>query len=328
RRPGRGQRRPAGLQPRPTGRRGLDRRRRGRGRAGHYSDGRRPAVGRVRPVQAGRPGDRLLHRPDAGGGRGDRRGGGERARRPPVPVRRQPGRGPAGPPGPGLPRRAGQPGRGRAGVLRPVLLPPPAGRAVRAGGGPAGGGVRDQLRGGHRPRAVRRLRVRDGRRDGLRRGDAGPAARRRPAPRPAAVQPRQPAAVDMGRRRRAARADGRGRGRADRPVLPDPRPVEGRPARRRPGRGTRSETRRGPMTPERWTAVDQYITDLLVHSDPALDAALADSAAAGLPAINVTPTLGKLLHILALVQGARTILEVGTLGGYSTIWLARALPPG
>ncbi len=82
------------------------------------------------------------------------------------------------------------------------------------------------------------------------------------------------------------------------------------------------------MTPERWTAVDQYITDLLVHSDPALDAALADSAAAGLPAINVTPTLGKLLHILALVQGARTILEVGTLGGYSTIWLARALPPG
>jgi predicted O-methyltransferase YrrM len=82
------------------------------------------------------------------------------------------------------------------------------------------------------------------------------------------------------------------------------------------------------MTPERWTAVDQYITDLLVHSDPALDAALADSAAAGLPAINVTPNLGKLLHILARVQGARTILEVGTLGGYSTIWLARALPPG
>jgi predicted O-methyltransferase YrrM len=79
---------------------------------------------------------------------------------------------------------------------------------------------------------------------------------------------------------------------------------------------------------ERWTAVDRYITDLLVPADPALDAALATSAAAGLPPIAVTPNQGKLLGLLARVQGARTILELGTLGGYSTIWLARALPVG
>jgi predicted O-methyltransferase YrrM len=77
---------------------------------------------------------------------------------------------------------------------------------------------------------------------------------------------------------------------------------------------------------ERWTAVDRYITDLLVPQEPALDAALQTSAAAGLPPIAVTPNQGKLLELLARVQGARTILELGTLGGYSTIWLARALP--
>ena len=77
---------------------------------------------------------------------------------------------------------------------------------------------------------------------------------------------------------------------------------------------------------ERWAAVDRYITDLFVRPDPALDAALAASDAAGLPAINVAPNHGKLLHLLARAQGARSILEVGTLGGYSTIWLARALP--
>ncbi len=77
---------------------------------------------------------------------------------------------------------------------------------------------------------------------------------------------------------------------------------------------------------QRWTAVDDYITDLLVPADAALDAALEDSAAAGLPPIAVTPNQGKLLALLARVQGARTILELGTLGGYSTIWLARALP--
>jgi predicted O-methyltransferase YrrM len=80
------------------------------------------------------------------------------------------------------------------------------------------------------------------------------------------------------------------------------------------------------MTEDHWNAVDRYFTELLVSSDAALDAALAASAAAGLPAINVSPTQGKLLHLLAQAIGARTILEIGTLGGYSTIWLARALP--
>jgi len=82
------------------------------------------------------------------------------------------------------------------------------------------------------------------------------------------------------------------------------------------------------MPPEPWTEVDRYFNDLLIPPDPALDAALAASAAAGLPAIAVTPTQGKLLQLLARALGARRILEVGTLGGYSTIWLARALAPG
>ena len=82
------------------------------------------------------------------------------------------------------------------------------------------------------------------------------------------------------------------------------------------------------MSQDRWTAVDRYLTDLLVPPDPALDAALADSAAAGLPEINVTPNQGTLLHLLARTMGAKAVLEVGTLGGYSTIWLARALPAG
>jgi predicted O-methyltransferase YrrM len=81
------------------------------------------------------------------------------------------------------------------------------------------------------------------------------------------------------------------------------------------------------MNSERWTAVDRYITDLLVSPDSILEAALAASNAAGLPPINVSPNQGKLLHILVLMQRARKILEIGTLGGYSTIWLARALPP-
>jgi predicted O-methyltransferase YrrM len=79
---------------------------------------------------------------------------------------------------------------------------------------------------------------------------------------------------------------------------------------------------------ELWTAVDQYISDLLVPQDAALSAALESSTAAGLPPIQVTPNLGKLLHVIARIQGARNILEIGTLGGYSTIWLARALPVG
>ena len=80
------------------------------------------------------------------------------------------------------------------------------------------------------------------------------------------------------------------------------------------------------MTQERWTAVDRYIAGLLVPTDPALERALRASAAAGLPLHNVSPNQGKLLQLLARVQGAQTILEIGTLGGYSTIWLARALP--
>ena len=79
--------------------------------------------------------------------------------------------------------------------------------------------------------------------------------------------------------------------------------------------------------PARWEQVDGYVTERLVAADPVLDAALADSAAAGLPEIQVSAPQGKFLHLLARIHGARTILEVGTLGGYSTIWLARALPP-
>jgi len=79
---------------------------------------------------------------------------------------------------------------------------------------------------------------------------------------------------------------------------------------------------------EQWTAVDRYVTDLLVAPDPALDRALATSAAAGLPSIAVSPAQGKMLHLLARALEVRTILELGTLGGYSTIWLARALAPG
>jgi predicted O-methyltransferase YrrM len=82
------------------------------------------------------------------------------------------------------------------------------------------------------------------------------------------------------------------------------------------------------MSEALWTAVDGYITDQLVPRDPALDATLKASAAAGLPAIAVSPPQGKLLHLLARAIGARSILELGTLGGYSTIWLARALAPG
>ena len=80
------------------------------------------------------------------------------------------------------------------------------------------------------------------------------------------------------------------------------------------------------MSEQLWAEVDRYIDAVLVSPDPALDAALEANAAAGLPAIDVSPSQGKLLHLLALIQGARSILEVGTLGGYSTIWLARALP--
>ncbi|MFI6305131.1 O-methyltransferase [Amycolatopsis thailandensis] len=81
------------------------------------------------------------------------------------------------------------------------------------------------------------------------------------------------------------------------------------------------------MSQETWTKVDEYIFDALVPSDPTLEAAIEASDEAGLPAIAVAPNQGKLLHLLARMIGARSILEIGTLGGYSTIWLARALPP-
>jgi predicted O-methyltransferase YrrM len=77
-----------------------------------------------------------------------------------------------------------------------------------------------------------------------------------------------------------------------------------------------------------WTAVDHYIGETLVPSDAALDAALDASERAGLPAIAVAPNQGKLLALLATIRGAQRILEIGTLGGYSTIWLARSLPSG
>ena len=75
-----------------------------------------------------------------------------------------------------------------------------------------------------------------------------------------------------------------------------------------------------------WRDVDSYIEDRMVGEDEALTAALEDSAAAGLPAIAVSPAQGKQLYLMALSIGAKRILEVGTLGGYSTIWMARALP--
>jgi predicted O-methyltransferase YrrM len=81
------------------------------------------------------------------------------------------------------------------------------------------------------------------------------------------------------------------------------------------------------MTSETWTAVDDYVARLLIPADAALEAAQRAATEAGLPAISVSAPQGKFLHLLARIAGARRILEVGTLAGYSTIWLARALPP-
>src|SRR5215831_11898874 len=81
------------------------------------------------------------------------------------------------------------------------------------------------------------------------------------------------------------------------------------------------------MDKELWTAVDSYITTHQHPPDSILEAAIKANAAAGLPTIDVSPTQGKLLNLLTRMTGARRILEIGTLGGYSTIWLARALPP-
>ena len=79
--------------------------------------------------------------------------------------------------------------------------------------------------------------------------------------------------------------------------------------------------------PPLWSEVESYLTEQLIPADPVLDAALADATVAGLPAISVTAAEGRLLYLLAKLRSARRILEVGTLGGFSTIWLARALPP-
>jgi predicted O-methyltransferase YrrM len=82
------------------------------------------------------------------------------------------------------------------------------------------------------------------------------------------------------------------------------------------------------MTQVLWTAVDNYVSSLLAPHDQALQDALAAATQNGLPEIQVSPTQGKLLHVLARMVNARNILEIGTLGGYSTIWMARALPAG
>ncbi len=79
-------------------------------------------------------------------------------------------------------------------------------------------------------------------------------------------------------------------------------------------------------TPDQWRRVDAYLTDTLIGRDPDLEQAVADQNAAGLPAIEVAPVNGKFLHLLARISGARRVLEVGTLGAYSTIWLARGIP--
>lgn len=76
-----------------------------------------------------------------------------------------------------------------------------------------------------------------------------------------------------------------------------------------------------------WAAVDDYIEERLLVADPVLERVLAANAAAGLPAIDVSPAQGKLLNLLVRMCGARRVLEIGTLGGYSTIWMARGLPP-
>jgi predicted O-methyltransferase YrrM len=82
------------------------------------------------------------------------------------------------------------------------------------------------------------------------------------------------------------------------------------------------------MNDELWTKVDHYINDVVIGHDAALEAAAASAVAAKLPPISVTPAHGKLLHLIARVRGAARILEIGTLAGYSTIWLARAVPAG
>jgi predicted O-methyltransferase YrrM len=82
------------------------------------------------------------------------------------------------------------------------------------------------------------------------------------------------------------------------------------------------------MSQDQWNRVDDYLVEHYVPADPALDAALAETERAGMPSIAVSPLQGKFLHLLARIHGAKAMLEIGTLGGYSSIWLARALPAG
>jgi len=81
-------------------------------------------------------------------------------------------------------------------------------------------------------------------------------------------------------------------------------------------------------TPDNWRLADDYLVDTLIGHDPALERVIAIQEDAGLPAIEVAPVAGKLLHLLARIAGARRVLEIGTLGGYSTIWLARGVAEG
>jgi predicted O-methyltransferase YrrM len=81
------------------------------------------------------------------------------------------------------------------------------------------------------------------------------------------------------------------------------------------------------MSQEIWTAVERYLVDCVVPSDPIQEETLQANTVASLPGIDVAPNEGKLLYLLARIRGAKRVLEIGTLGGYSTIWLARALPP-
>ena len=106
---------------------------------------------------------------------------------------------------------------------------------------------------------------------------------------------------------------------------------------RRPRKKTEAQKRASPSrgggraartVEPRWTEVDRYFSDNLLGNDPVLESALESSSAAGLPAIAVSPNQGKLLQMLAQIIGARSILEIGTLGGYSTIWMARGLRTG
>ena len=82
------------------------------------------------------------------------------------------------------------------------------------------------------------------------------------------------------------------------------------------------------MNLAQWSAVDRYFADVMIPADPVMEAALAANSAAGLPAIHVAPNQAKPLQLLVRIHASRTVLEIGTLAGNSTIWLARALPPG